>query len=66
MQENEDEEGEDNETEISIASMPKNQQKIVNNFDTTVWPRGTYLDEQCQKNTAETTWHKLLTISISI
>ncbi|MBP8042641.1 MAG: SAM-dependent DNA methyltransferase [Bacteroidales bacterium] len=59
MQENEDEEGEDNETEISIASLPKKKQKIVKQLlDTTVWQRDLDLMNNAKK-IAETFGDKL-------
>ena len=59
MQDNEDEDNEDGETEITLASLPKKKQKIVKQLcDTTVWLRDLYLMNHAKK-LAETFGDKL-------
>lgn len=61
MQDNDEEETEDGETEITIASLPKKKQKIVKQLlDTTVWQRDFNLMNQA-KTVAETFGDKLFT-----
>ncbi len=61
MQDNDEEETEDGETEITIASLPKKKQKIVKQLlDTSVWQRDFNLMNQA-KTVAETFGDKLFT-----